>query len=74
MTVEEAEEPEEEVRLAWPASPAAGKVVLLPAAAAWSGVGGRRELPLLSIGSVGAGGGAQRHLDGEADRVGRARP
>lgn len=70
MTEEEEEEPEDEVRLVWPVSPAAGTVVLLPAAAASSGAGGRRKLPLLSISFVGAGGGAQRHLAGEADRGG----
>ena len=61
------DDPDDGVRLLAAVSPPVGTVMPLPvlAPAAWEGVGGRRKLSLLSIG--GGGGGAHRHLAGEAD-------
>ena len=66
-SVRDEDDPDDDVRLLAAVSPPVGTVMPLPALApaAWEGVGGRRKLSLLSIG--GGGGGAHRHLAGEAD-------
>lgn len=66
-SVREEEDPEDEVRLVVAVSPALGNVMLLPAVGVLSAAGGRRKLSLLSISGGAGGGGAHRHLAGQAD-------